>query len=209
MEPERLGFIDETGTATAVRVAAGSGTGTQPVASSVTAVLGSASIAYGQSDTVAVTVAGGAITPTGAVSVYDGTTRIASGTLAAGRAVVTLPSGSLRPGTHQLSVGYSGDEAHTGSSTLVTLVVAKATPVVKAKTKHGKVVLKVRFGAGVVTGGKVKVKIGAVHGKAKVNAKGVVKIVLRHLHAGKHRVVVTYHGTSTVVKKKVHLSVRT
>ena len=74
---------------------------------------------------------------------------------------------------------------------------------------NGKVVLKVRFGAGVVTGGKVKVKIGGLHGKAKVNAKGVATITLRHVHKGKHKVVVTYQGSSKTVKKKVHLTVRT
>ena len=48
------------------------------MAGSVVATLGSGSVACDQSDTVAVTVPGGATMPAGTVSVYDGATRIAS-----------------------------------------------------------------------------------------------------------------------------------
>jgi len=56
---------------------------------------------------------------TGQVTVRQGNTLLRAGTLRAGQ--TTLVINGLRRGVHVLTVSYSGDAAHAGSSTTVTV----------------------------------------------------------------------------------------
>lgn len=66
-------------------------------------------------------------TPTGTVSVAEGTTVLGTAPLSEGTASLTLGA-DLPVGTHELTVTYPGDDDHTASSTSVTLTVEAATP---------------------------------------------------------------------------------
>lgn len=71
----------------------------------------------GQPITVSVRVLTTTVTPvqpTGAIDIFDGSTRVAGGTIAAG--VATVPLGPLAIGRHSLTAVYQGDASFTGSS---------------------------------------------------------------------------------------------
>ncbi|GAA4381604.1 ExeM/NucH family extracellular endonuclease [Nocardioides caricicola] len=89
-----------------------------------------ASMAYGQTGSVDVTVTPSSAT--GTVTVRDGITVLGSATLAGGAATVTIPAGSLEVGDHELTLVYGGDSATTGSLGSVTMTVTKAEPTLTA-----------------------------------------------------------------------------
>ena len=60
---------------------------------------------------------------TGTVEVLKGDTVLASQRLVLGVTVVALPARALKPGTHQLTVRYTGDATHAASETTVTVRV--------------------------------------------------------------------------------------
>jgi endonuclease/exonuclease/phosphatase family metal-dependent hydrolase len=79
---------------------------------------------YGDHVTLTATVSGGETTPTGEVTIVDGSTVLGTGTIGTdGRA--TLTTSSLNSGTHSLSATYAGDETYRGSSGTFSLVVNK------------------------------------------------------------------------------------
>ncbi|WP_299054226.1 LamG-like jellyroll fold domain-containing protein [uncultured Nocardioides sp.] len=95
----------------------------------VTAVAGvAAPFTYGRPGTVVAAVA--PRTATGRVEVLDGETVLGRGSVEDGRARVTLPAGSLRPGSYALTLRYLGDARHAASSSVVDVEVAKASPTV-------------------------------------------------------------------------------
>ena len=66
---------------------------------------------------------------TGTVTLLDGTTEVGTAPVAQdGTATITVPGTAFQPGTHDLTVAYSGDDANQPSSGSVQLQVAKATP---------------------------------------------------------------------------------
>ena len=65
--------------------------------------------------TAVVTSASG--TPTGGIRFLDGSTALATATLASGRASVTVPS--LTAGVHSITASYSGDGTYSASSSPV------------------------------------------------------------------------------------------
>ena len=166
---------------------------------------------FGTASKVDVTVAaakGG--TPTGTVEVLKADkTKVASGTLAGGKASIALPA-DLPVGTHVLTVNYAGSGGFKASSGTVTVTVKEA-PVVKSDSKT---VVKVKPGtpkAGkkVTFVVKVKAKGEDVTGKVKVKVDGkkyTVKLkngkakltIKKGLKAGKHQVKVKYLGSDTV-----------
>ncbi|MGH3458794.1 5'-nucleotidase C-terminal domain-containing protein [Aeromicrobium sp.] len=75
---------------------------------------------------VDVSVGGGDVTPTGSVTVLVGDRVLGEGELADGSATVVVPDGALRPGRHQLTVRYGGDETHAPSSDSLTVVVTSS-----------------------------------------------------------------------------------
>ena len=87
-----------------------------------------APMTYGTDGSVAVQVTSTEPT-TGTVTLLDGTTEVASAPVAQdGTATITVPGTAFQPGTHDLTVSYSGDGSNHPSSGSVQLEVAKATP---------------------------------------------------------------------------------
>jgi type 1 glutamine amidotransferase len=116
-----------------VTVKPAGGTGGGPLTSAVAGA--SAPFTYGKLGTVVASVAPAAAT--GKVEVLKGNDLIASGELASGRATLVLPTKSLLPGTHQLTLRYVGDGGHKASSSTVEVTVDKVVPrmTVKAPSK--------------------------------------------------------------------------
>src|ERR1019366_3781475 len=56
---------------------------------------------------------------TGTVTIYDGTTALASGTLSGGATAFALSTSSLTAGTHSITAVYGGDSANAGSTSPV------------------------------------------------------------------------------------------
>ncbi|HEY1116598.1 MAG TPA: Ig-like domain repeat protein, partial [Acidimicrobiales bacterium] len=86
--------------------------------------------AYGVAATVTVHVSGAAH-PDGTVTLAEGATALGAAEVVDGIATVTVPAG-LRPGTHTLSVDYSGGEALNPARTTTTLTIDAATATVTA-----------------------------------------------------------------------------
>ena len=87
-----------------------------------------APMTYGTDGSVAVQVTSAEPT-SGTVTLLDGTTEVASAPVAQdGTATITVPGTALRPGTHDLTVAYSGDGSNHPSQGSVRVTVAKATP---------------------------------------------------------------------------------
>ena len=83
---------------------------------------------YGSSPKVKVTVTAEGLTPTGTVTVSDaGGATLGSAALTNGAATVALGRTALLPGTHTLTVAYSGSGSVAASSATVELVVKKAS----------------------------------------------------------------------------------
>ncbi len=98
---------------------------TEPAPTATTTTATAAPMTYGTPGSVSATVA--PVGSTGTVTVRKGATVLGTATLnAAGNAVVVILGTALEPGSHSLSVTYSGDATHATSSTTVTLVVNKA-----------------------------------------------------------------------------------
>ena len=94
---------------------------------------------YGKANTatVVVTAPSGWPTPTGTVTIKDGTKVIATGPLSGGTAAIPLPT--LGAGSHGLTASYSGDSrTKAGASVIQTVTVKKATPTVTFKLSTSK-----------------------------------------------------------------------
>ena len=81
---------------------------------------------YGKAGTVSVAIA--PTEATGTVEVVQGSTVLATATVADGRATLVLPAKVLLPGTYDLTLRYGGDAAHQPSSSTVEVVVEKVVP---------------------------------------------------------------------------------
>lgn len=75
----------------------------------------------GQPVTFTATVSGAGGTPSGIVTIMDGTTSIGGGAVAGG--VVALTTAALAQGTHSIAAVYSGDDVFAPSSTSIAQVV--------------------------------------------------------------------------------------
>ena len=95
----------------------------EPAASAVTATAGK--VTYGNGGRITITVASDN-DASGTVQVREGERLLGQATLTDGTATVTLGKHALRPGRHQLTVSYSGDEDVAASSTQLTVVVGSA-----------------------------------------------------------------------------------
>ncbi|MDO8188954.1 Ig-like domain repeat protein [Conexibacter sp. JD483] len=117
--------------------AAGTGTADAPAAGAAGAPLPSRTTAassgsrYGVGATVEVSVAA-STAPSGTVAIARGGRALASGRVRAGAATVTLHGTALKPGTHKLTVRFSGGDAVAASSTTVAVQVRRATPKLRA-----------------------------------------------------------------------------
>ncbi|WP_235736618.1 Ig-like domain repeat protein [Nocardioides alcanivorans] len=169
------------------------------------------SIVYGKSVNIPVSVWGDR--PTGTVTLSDGTGVLASTELGRTGGVVRLPSRSLDPGSHRLTLLYAGDFANLPSSTEVVVQVAKAPPKVVVKLKRtkqrlGKVivvaVVKVKgAGIGATPTGKVRIKTGKKARTVSLESGRATARFGRHGAKARPRVVVNYRGDRLFAPVKV------
>ena len=98
-----------------------------PAADTITTAT-AAPMTYGTDGSVAVQVTSTEPT-TGTVTLLDGSTEVASAPVAHdGTATITVPGTAFQPGSHDLTVSYSGDDSNHPSTGSVQVQVAKATP---------------------------------------------------------------------------------
>ncbi len=161
------------------------------------------SIVYGQAAPIAVTVSGGATTPSGGVELFDGATSLGTATLdAAGKATITVPAKTFPVGTKTLTVEYAGDATHDESDTTLTLTTTKAASTVAAgdvSVEYGlsvTVTANVGAPAGVTPTGTVTVRNGAVTLGVGTVVSGVATITLpaRSLAPGAAALTADYSG---------------
>ena len=185
------------------------------VASTVTLSSSRAAQVYGStlSATLTATVAVPGASTSGVVVFRDGAKELGAVPVALGRASLRVKR-TLAVGSHRLTAEFvPSHEGVTGStSSSVRLTVRKARPKVTAKlvTKsvgtHSKAKVRVRItvtgvarptGKVVVYEGRVKLKTVTV----KAKHKGMITVKLPRLTPGKHRLKVTYRGSSNVARK--------
>ncbi|GAA4714330.1 lamin tail domain-containing protein [Nocardioides conyzicola] len=164
-----------------------------------------ATVAYGKALSVPVDVTADGTTPTGSVSIKDGDTVLGSATLTAGHASVSVPAGSLQPGTHTLTVAYAGDDHVATGTDSIQLTVTKAVGSVAAadtSVVYGQAVsLPVTVTAdGVTPTGSVSVKDGdTVLGSAPLaSGQASVTVPASSLQPGTHALTLAYAGDDHV-----------
>ncbi|MGW3021348.1 Ig-like domain repeat protein [Streptomyces sp. NPDC001221] len=167
-----------------------------------------ATTVYGKTPKVTVTVTGShGVAPTGKVTVKDGNTTLATGTLDGSGKVTLGLSNHLKVATHTLSVFYGGATTLNASSTTVSLKITKATPSVSTSapttvshTSRAKVTVKVTA-TGTTPGGTVRIYEGARVIATGTLSGGKVTVTLPRLSRGKHTMHAFYTGSSTVNSK--------
>lgn len=172
-----------------------------------------ASYAYGASTSATVTVTAPNLVPTGTVRVTVAGKKL-TGTLNSGKATVALPKG-LTPGSYPVTAAYAGIDGISGSSSVATVKVTKATPNISTKLakstikKSQRAKLRITTSlpgatSGLYPTGQLIVRDG---GKIiavktlKPSAKGKVTVTLPKLPKGKHFVKVTLTGNSLQTTK--------
>jgi sugar lactone lactonase YvrE len=144
-------------------------------------------------------------TPGGTASFYDGTTAIGAAALSAS-GVATLSTAALAPGTHAISVQYSGDSADAaGKSNTVSLVIQQATTATTLASSNGTVVVgtQVTFTSIVTTAngpspsGTVEFTDGGVSlGSATLSSNGTATFSTSSLTPGSHTIAAVYSGNT-------------
>lgn len=176
-----------------------------PVATTIAAK--AVTTTYGTSAKLVVFVKASAGVPTGRVTAVAGN-RSLTGTLANGKATLTLPGTALAPGKRTVKLSYSGvAQAFTSATGTATLTVTKATAKLVAKApkqvkrgKSVKVTVKLTV-PGLKPTGSVKLTFAGKSVTRKVNASGQVVVTLpvgkKVAPGGKH-LVVTHVGNTYV-----------
>ncbi|MER7185050.1 Ig-like domain repeat protein [Streptomyces hyaluromycini] len=167
-----------------------------------------ATTAYGKTPKVVVTVTGShSVTPTGKVTVKDGTTVLGTGTLDSSGKVTIGLSNHLKVATHSLSVSYAGSTSLNASSTTVSLKITKASasvstsaPTSVSHTAKAKVTVKVTA-TGTTPTGTVRIYQGTKVIATGTLSSGKVTVTLPKLAKGKHTLHAFYVGSSTVNSK--------
>jgi len=160
----------------------------------------------GQPTTFTVTISGSGATPTGSVTIMDGTTTLGTAALTAGVATITVTS--LGAGNHSITVTYSGDSNFVGTTsapTPQTVNQGTATIALVATPNPGRTGQTVTFTTtisatgGIQPTGTVTVKDGTtVLGTGTVTA-GVASVSVVSLGLGSHSITATYGGDANFV----------
>lgn len=163
---------------------------------------------YGAKFSVKAAVSATGTTPTGTVAVKLGSKTLASATLGAGTATITVAGSALKPGKHTLTVVYAGSADAAGSTSAAkALTVAKAqsrttdsvSPKKIRKSKHATLSVTVS-GSGVHPTGEVTVFDGTRKIATHALSHGKAAIRLPRLTLGTHHLHAVYAGTATVAK---------
>lgn len=180
-----------------------------------TTVKGSAApFVYGKRGTITATLT--PATATGTVEARYGSRLLATGTIASGKATLSLPLRSLLPGTRTVTLRYLGDATHAGSTATIKVVVRKAVPVVRVSAptiiKRGtvrSVVVAVVPPSGVAVSGVVRVSFNGKVVSGRVSSAGKVTIRLpRATRLGAQKVRVVYAGSSLLAGAVKEVTVR-
>lgn len=175
----------------------------------------SAPFTFGKVGAVVVGVSPAAAT--GTVEVLNGTTVLASGSIASGQARLEIPAKGLLPGTHQLTLRYLGDRAHRASSSQVQVSVDKVVPRMEVKApssvvkgKRAKVEVVLRAADGVAVTGQVLIAIKDGKTFTRTLRGGRVVVRLPKATGKKVRLTVTYAGSELAepVKDRLRIEVR-
>jgi VCBS repeat-containing protein len=186
-----------------------------PAAPVETAISGSAAaFTYGSSGTVWASIT--PATATGTVEVLEGSTVLGSGSVSNGNAGVVLPAKSLLPGTHRLTLRYTGDAAHLASSTTVTVVVHKVVPRMNLHAPEevqvgDRPTLKVVLAAdaGLTVTGRIEVTVdGGKPSSVKLTDERVVVKLPKAARAGTMEVKVVYLGSDMLARVADTISIR-
>ncbi|MFA6575363.1 MAG: Ig-like domain-containing protein, partial [Nocardioides sp.] len=162
------------------------------------------SMVYGQPGSVAVMVDPAAAT--GAVTLLDGLTVLATAPLDNGSASIPLAVGSLPVGVHVLTLDYPGDAGYSGDQATVTVTVTKATPTVTATpdpafvnidTETSSIAVTVT-GTGVSPTGTVTASVNGEVVDTKTLSGGAATLVVGPFSTiGDKVVTITYAGDAT------------
>lgn len=165
-------------------------------------------LTYGATSTIRGEIRGGD-TATGTVEVRKGNTVLGRSTLAYGEYNVRLGGTALLPGSHTLTLVYSGDSQNRGSERNVAVTVAKAPAKVsftrsratlkKSQRLTGKITVSAK---GVVPTGKVRILVGSKTVKTVSLKNGKASYKLSKLPKGTKKVSVVYVGSKTVAAAK-------
>ena len=148
---------------------------------------------YGADVPVTVTVSGES-SPTGSVTLTDGTATVGTAALAGGKASFTLSGPTA--GSHALRANYSGDDNTEAGEADRTISVAKVVPTVgvaASDAEAGDDVAVTVTVPSAATGSVVLKEAGAVLGNAAVSG-GTATFALTNLAVGEHALVASYAG---------------
>ncbi len=163
---------------------------------------------YGQSVVFTATVkpgAPGSGTPTGSVTIYDGSTALTTVALANGRA--SFSTSTLAVGAHAISVGYGGAAGYLGSSSATSSqqvnqdattskVSSSSNPSVLGRSVTFTATVRAASpGSGTPTGSVTFLDGGTPLGSATLSG-GVATFTATGLAAGSHSITVSYGGDS-------------
>jgi hypothetical protein len=147
------------------------------------------------------------------VTIKDGGTALASGTLSKGKAKITLPARSLPAGIHTLTAEYGGDSRFGAASDTFTATVTKATSTTNASISPPKprqtdpvtLSVLVRGSDNVEATGQVSVTVDGSTSSATL-ANGRVSLDLGTFGKGTHKITVVYLSSANVAGSQDSLS---
>lgn len=162
---------------------------------------------YGTPGSVSVTVTSARANKAGSVQLLEGSTLIATGSVAAdGTGTVTIPGTALAVGSHDLTVKYLGNSGTKPSQGSVTVVVSKAASVTQVAVVPSQIVV-LKSGAsaqvsvtaaGFTPTGYVLVSIDGIPVGAGQLVNGTATVALPPIpFAGARSVTATYLGDAT------------
>lgn len=183
--------------------------------STTAAVAVATRVALGKDVAIRVTVGGASSVPTGAVTLREGATVLASGDLVNGRVTLRVAALRLRLGSHLLTAEYAGGATYSGSSDAVRVTVVKApasTALSITRVATRKPQVAVRVSASMPVSGAVRIVVQrngrtvATRTVVLSGGRGVVR--LPRLARGRHVVIASYLGSATVDTSSTRTAVR-
>lgn len=143
---------------------------------------------------------------TGTVELREGSTVLASGNLSFGEYALNVGATALAPGSHTLTLVYSGDAKNRAAERNIAVTVSKATGKVSVSRSRGtlkrgqRLTVKIAVSAkGVAPAGKVQVKVGSKVVKTLTLKNGKARYKMAKLTSkGTKKVSVVYIGSATV-----------
>ncbi|MFI5425689.1 Ig-like domain repeat protein [Aeromicrobium sp. UC242_57] len=153
-------------------------------------------------------IRGGDDTATGTVEVRRGSIVLGRSSLQYGEYDIRLGATALAPGSHTLTLAYSGDSKNRGAERNISVVVAKASGKVSftrsrsTLKRNQRLTVAVKVAAkGVVPTGKVQVKVGSKVVKTLTLKGGKARYRLSKFSSkGTKKISVVYIGSGTVAK---------